>query len=44
MLKKQKIVNKGRNPQNKKKFFLLSRLILHYKQDILSRLYIAVSS
>ena len=32
MLKKQKIVNKERNPQNKKKFFLLSRLILHYKQ------------
>ena len=32
MLKKQKILNKGRHPQNQKKFFLLSRLVLHYKQ------------
>jgi large subunit ribosomal protein L5 len=32
MLKKQKILNKGRHPQNQEKFLLLSRLILHYKQ------------
>ena len=32
MLKKQRILNKGQHSQNQNKSFLLSRLILHYKQ------------